>query len=110
MRASGKPIRGHHPRMKGSIGKNPKALRSEKPRLIMVTVGILLFVAGFLVTVVALQDDGAASPANETTSGDVGTQRSAPAGAYLLGGILISLVGVVLATVGPAAAIIRGKV
>jgi len=75
----------------------------------MVSVGILLFVAGFLVALAAIESDHAASTNSDTAASRDEARPSSSAGVYLLSGILISLVGVVLATVGPAAGMVRGR-
>jgi len=95
--------------MQGSPSRSSKTLRTEKPRFIMVSVGILLFVAGFLVTLMAIESDHAGSTDSDAATLRGETRPSSSAGVYILSGILISLVGVVLATVGPAAGMVRGR-
>jgi len=75
----------------------------------MVTTGILLFVVGFLVTLEAMSGEHAAAAGGSDLSGVRDSESSAFANAYLFCGILVSLLGVVLATVGPVAGIVRGK-
>jgi len=95
--------------MQGSPSRSSKTIRNERPRLIMVLVGILLFVAGFLVTLAAIESDHAAESDSDAAALRGETRSSSSAGVYLLSGILISFVGVVLATVGPAAGMVRGR-
>jgi len=95
--------------MQGSPSRSSKTLGNETPRLIMVSVGILLFVAGFLVTLAAVESDHAGSTDSDAAALRGETRPSSSAGVYILSGILISLVGVVLATVGPAAGMVRGR-
>lgn len=94
--------------MHSSSSSDEETLRGDKRGFIMVAVGILLFVTGFLVTLSAIDNNQSPS------SGDIATNRgeaglSNSSDAFLLTGILVSLVGVVLATVGPAVGMVRGK-
>jgi len=75
----------------------------------MVSMGILLFVAGFLVTLAAVGDGKAVATNNGGSSAQ--SQHASPVSedVYLLCGILVSLAGVVLATVGPAVGILKGS-
>lgn len=75
----------------------------------MVSVGILLFVAGFLVTLAAMEGERVTASGNEVLTDDSEDGSSARTSILLTAGILVSLVGVVLATVGPAVGIVRGK-
>ena len=96
--------------MQGSPSRSPETSRREKSRLIMVSVGIILFVVGFLVTLTAIESDHAAASDNDTSGLRSETGAFASISLYLLSGILISLVGVVLATVGPVAGMVKRRV
>jgi uncharacterized membrane protein HdeD (DUF308 family) len=95
--------------MQGSPTRDPETSRREKSRLITVSVGILLFVVGFLITLAVVESDHAAASDNDTSGQGSETGSSTSTGLYLLSGILISLVGVVLATVGPVAGMVKGR-
>jgi hypothetical protein len=76
----------------------------------MVSVGITLFVVGFLVTVASFSQmnvEGTqdASDRSLTDNGLFGAE----AGIFVFAGILTSLAGVVTATVGPAISVMRSK-
>jgi len=75
----------------------------------MVMGGILLFVVGFFVTLAAIQSSHAAASSNGTSTQEGETGSPVPQSVYLSSGILVSLAGVVLATVGPVAGMVRGK-
>jgi len=75
----------------------------------MVTGGILFFVVGFLVTLSAIQSNHAAASSNDPMAGDSHSAPSMSQNLYLWSGILISLAGVVLATVGPVAGMFGGR-
>ena len=80
-------------------------------RFLMVSVGIALFIIGFLVTVTSFTQmnvggahDGSGVPLsidNERFGGD--------ADILVLAGITTSLAGVVIATVGPAVSVMRSR-
>ncbi len=87
------------------------ASRVPNARLLMVSVGITLFVIGFLITVASFSQvnargsrsgsDAPLSLDNEGFGGD--------ADAFVLAGIVTSLAGVVIATVGPAVSVMRSR-
>lgn len=83
-----------------------KGTNDRRPRMVMLSAGIILFVSGFIITI-------ATFPAAES-SGD-GARESAYDGFGLSGqfvlafGVMVSLVGVVLATVLPTAIAVRAK-
>jgi len=87
------------------------ASRVPNARFLMVSVGIALFVIGFFVTVssfsqihVGVAQDGSGVPRsidNERFGGE--------ADMLVLAGIITSLAGVVIATVGPAFSVMRSR-
>ncbi|UCE44769.1 MAG: hypothetical protein JSU93_05045 [Methanobacteriota archaeon] len=82
---------------------------SKLPIAAAVIAGILLFIAGFAMTVASLPEDVAIS-ADGSRSADVydgGSSDRSDDGALLVIGLLLSMVGVTVATVVPAAAFIR---
>ena len=100
---------GHHSATQRSPPMAANARGSERPRIIMVTGGILLFVVGFLVTLAAIQSNHAAASSNALLTEEGDAASSISRNIYLLSGTLISLSGVVLATVGPVAGMFKGK-
>jgi len=105
----GKPSRGYRSAMHSSSSNDEQTSRGAKRRFIMVAVGIFLFVAGFLATLSAIDDHQTSTSSGDsaTRMGEQGLSNSS--NAFLLAGILVSLMGVVLATVGPAVGMIRGR-
>jgi len=94
--------------MQSSSSNDEQTSRGDKRGLAMVALGLLLFVMGFMVTLTAIGDN------QSPTTGDISSNRgdaglSDPSNAFLVTGILVSLVGVVLATIGPAVGMVRGK-
>jgi drug/metabolite transporter superfamily protein YnfA len=81
----------------------------EKSRTIMVIGGILLFVFGFLVTLAAVQDNHASAASDGITVEESVGASDISRNVFLMSGILISLAGVVLATVGPVAGMFKVK-
>ena len=82
---------------------------SKLPIAAAVIAGILLFIAGFAMTVASLPDDAAIS-ADGPESADVydgGSADRSDDGALLMVGLLLSMVGVTVATVVPAVVFIR---
>jgi hypothetical protein len=73
----------------------------------MVSVGILLFVVGFILTVTMIPQDEPSAAGRDFSSGvgqaDSGDSRDL----YLLTGLVVSLTGVVLATVVPAVGFVK---
>jgi len=100
---------GHHSAAQSSLSTSADARRSERPRIIMVTGGILLFVVGFLVTLATIQSNHAAASSNALLTDEGDAASSISRNIYLFSGILISLAGVVLATVGPVVGMFKGK-
>ena len=96
--------------MESSSSSGENAFGSDKTRFIMVLTGILLFVIGFLVTLASVHGDQAVASSDGGLSEGTPTGSSAYGGIYLISGISVSLMGVVLATVGPAIGIVRRKV
>ena len=101
---------GHHLAMAADRKIRLGASRVPNPRLLMVSVGITLFVVGFLVTVASFSQmnvEGTqdASGRSLTDDGLFGGE----AGVFVFAGILTSLAGVVTATVGPAISVMRSK-
>jgi hypothetical protein len=76
---------------------------------VAVIAGIVLFVAGFAMTLVSLPDGGATGIPDSDTSDaySSGLSDSYTDGVMLLVGLALSMMGVVLATVIPAAMFIR---
>jgi hypothetical protein len=76
---------------------------------IAVIAGIVLFVTGFAMTLVSLPDGGATGISDSDASGTYsnGLSDSSTDGVLLLVGLALSMMGVVLATVIPAAMFIR---
>ena len=74
----------------------------------MVSIGIALFVVGFVLTIAAIPQ-GEQSRTNEAGQyAEAGAgHASEPNGVYLLMGIFVSLAGVVLATVVPALGFVK---
>ena len=75
----------------------------------MVSVGISLFIAGFLVTLSSSNDHSFGAPNGDDASRSPEEGFSSSIGTNLLVGIFVSLSGVILATVGPAVGIVKGK-
>lgn len=104
----GPSIMGHH-----SAAQRPSSDAGvggrEKSRTIMVIGGILLFVVGFLVTLAAVEDNHASAASDDTPVEGSGSASDLSRNVFLMSGILISLAGVVLATVGPVAGMFKVK-
>lgn len=92
--------------MRSGIAKRAEALKERRPRALMLSVGIVLFVAGFVMTVATFPaGDQAAGGESSLSSGGLGT-----GGLFFLAtGILVSLLGVIVATVLPTAMAVKGK-
>jgi len=90
---------------------NDEQGRSGSKQYIAVAViaGIVLFVAGFAMTLVSLPDGGATGVSDPDASDaySSGSSDSSADGVLLLVGLALSMMGVVLATVIPAAMFIR---
>ncbi len=74
-----------------------------------VTIGIALFTIGFVMTVISLSEDSAASA---RSTNDLGTVDSGPLFGHtgvLMLGLVLSMSGVVIATAVPAAHFLRGS-
>ena len=97
------PIGGHHSANQSSPST------SETRRLVMVSVGISLFIAGFLVTLSSSSDRSFGASNGDDASRSPEEGFSSSIGTNLLVGIFVSLSGVILATVGPAVGIVKGK-
>ncbi len=70
----------------------------------MVSLGIVLFVVGFILTVAAIPRNGSTAFSNPGES----SAHSGPSHeVYLLLGMFVSLTGVILATVGPAVGFVK---
>jgi uncharacterized membrane protein len=72
----------------------------------MVAVGIVLFIVGFLLTVAAIPQAGS-SDGNDIALSSGGAHSGTSSEFYLMSGMLVSLTGVVLATVGPAVGFVK---
>ena len=85
-----------------------KANSGERSRskLLMVAFGIMLFIVGFLLTVAAIPQ-AERSDGNDIALSSGGADSGTSSEFYLMSGMLVSLVGVVLATVGPAVAFVK---
>ncbi len=85
-----------------------KRIDHSRSRLLMVSVGIVLFVVGFILTVTTIPQDTPSESSHDLSSGlgqaDSGNSRDL----YLLTGMFVSLAGVVLATVVPAVGFVKG--
>lgn len=79
--------------------KDDAACRRRRALVIVVSLGIALFTAGFLVTVASLS--GPSSASSQDAALQVIDMSSVDSSAILLVGLLVSLGGVVLATAGP---------
>lgn len=77
--------------------------------ILAVTLGISLFVAGFVMTVVSLSDDPSARTGSADQSGAEDAFFSSAHSGMLVLGLILSMGGVVLATAVPAACFIRGS-
>jgi hypothetical protein len=75
---------------------------------LMVTVGILLFVVGFILTVATIPQDSPSGSSHDLSSGIGQTDSGNSRGLYLLAGTVLSLAGVILATVVPALGFVKG--
>ncbi len=85
-------------------GISPK--ERSRSKLLMVAVGIVLFVVGFMLTVAAIPQ-AEHSDGNDTGLSQGGSDSGASPEFYLMSGMLVSLTGVVLATVGPAVSFVK---
>jgi hypothetical protein len=88
-----------------------RARRVPNARIIMVSVGIALFVIGFLVTVDSFSQvniGGTRNGADAPLSGNSGN-LGGEADVIVIAGIMTSLAVVVIATVGPAVSVMRGR-
>lgn len=85
--------------------------RVPNARLLMVLVGIALFVIGFLVTVASISQMNVGGAHGESgVPLSVDNERfGGEADALVLAGIVTSLSGVVIATVGPTVSVVRGR-
>ena len=86
----------------------PSGKGSRFLMMLAVTLGIALFIAGFVMTVVSLSDDSSARTDSTDQSGADAFLSSAHSGMLVLG-LVLSMGGVVLATAVPAACFIRGE-
>jgi uncharacterized membrane protein YhaH (DUF805 family) len=106
---------GHHQVMVTDMVTDRKirlgASRTPNARFLMVSLGIALFVIGFLVTVTSFSQmnvgrahDGTGVPLS------IDNERfGEEADMLILAGIMTSLTGIVVATVGPAVSVMRGR-
>ncbi len=78
----------------------------SRSKLLMVAVGIVLFVVGFMLTVAAIPQTEQTEISGSSGSAN-GDDLGSSSGFYLMSGMFVSLTGVVLATVGPAMAFVR---
>jgi hypothetical protein len=75
---------------------------------LMVSVGIVLFVVGFILTVATIPQDAPSGSSHDLSSGIGRTDSGDSRDLYLLAGMVVSLTGVVLATVVPAVGFVKG--
>jgi len=89
---------------------NSKRTRRDRLRGLLLPVGIVLFVMGFVLTLVVVQSDQASveEDGNSFSEARRSTPSSSP-GFVLVSGIMMSLTGVVLATVGPATGLVKRR-
>jgi hypothetical protein len=74
----------------------------------MVSVGIVLFIVGFILTVAAIPQAHPSVSNEAGRSTQLNGSSSSPSnGFYLISGMFVSLAGVVLATVGPAVGFVK---
>lgn len=73
----------------------------------MVSVGIFLFVLGFILTVAAIPQDKPSGSSHDLSSGTGQSGSGDSRNLYLLTGLVVSLTGVVLATVVPAVGFVK---
>jgi NADH:ubiquinone oxidoreductase subunit 6 (subunit J) len=88
--------------------RDSKMNKRRRLKPVAVWIGIALFVVGFLLTIAAMPH-GEQSRTNDASQNTETSQgRAVPSNElYLASGILVSLVGVVLATVVPAIAFMK---
>jgi len=72
-------------------------------------IGIVLFMVGFLLTVSSISASDSSDGSNASADRHPGGVGSSSLNFMMVSGLLVSLIGVVIATVGPAAIFIRGK-
>jgi len=79
-------------------------------RLAVVMIGIALFVLGFIITLSTLSGNGTGT--EEDASGNLLSERTGTGSLSVLMilGIVVSLAGVLIATVGPMASFMQNKV
>jgi hypothetical protein len=77
-----------------------------RSRLLMVSLGIVLFILGFMLTIAAIPHAGQ-NEASGTSGSYGGGEPGSSSDFYLMSGMVVSLAGVVLATVGPAMGFVK---
>ena len=85
----------------------PRGNRPAKYRLLMVAMGIVLFVAGFVLTLTSLSDETPTRVQGTYEGSEMGRDINSQAGIWIIAGFVLSLAGLVLATVGPAVSYLR---
>lgn len=75
----------------------------------VVTVGIALFIIGFVMTVMSLSEDSTASAGTADRLGAADGYAPSGSAATLVLGLVLSMTGVVVATTVPAAFFIRAS-
>ena len=85
-----------------------KGTEPSRSKILMVSVGIVLFVIGFILTVAAIPQTKTSAANGTDRSAALDDSRAASSHEfYLLSGMFVSLTGVVLATVGPAVGFVK---
>ena len=85
-------------------GINP--VERSRSKLLMVAVGIVLFVVGFMLTIAAIPQSERSESSDVSISSGNAQSGTSPE-IFLMSGMLVSLTGVVLATVGPAVGFVK---
>ena len=98
---------GNHTSNKSRIRKLKNGNRGEI-RLLIVFLGIVLFIAGFLVTVMTLSDDTGISGQDGSATIN-GNHSHGLSELVTISGSAISLCGIVVATLGPLASAASGR-
>ncbi len=91
-----------------AVSRGGRGAENSRPRILMVSAGIVLFVIGFLLTIAAMQQDNPSSASHEPfLTGNGESSSGAPQEIVLIAGMSVSLAGVILATVGPALGLMK---
>lgn len=82
--------------------KAEPAVSSRRLRAVMALTGMALFVAGFLILLMAVTPSDDASPQRYVDGAEVEGSEESPSATLVLAGLVVSATGLLVATVMPA--------